>query len=255
LGLGLAAVVLAGCRVDARVEITMHGDGTGVVHTTLVLDGAAVRQIGGVEAAARQVPLADLRTAGWQVSPWARSAVDGATITFTHSYTGEVDLARRVADLVGPQGVLRAPSLTRDRGWFSSRDALSLVIDLRAPTTGIGSDADLRARLRRAGVDPSALDAQLTQQLRDALHVSVVVHLPGGDTRTLDGTAGSSATLHASRTRTDYDQMVKVGIAGTLALLAGLFMAAAGAGARRERRRRAQRIRSNRVEQERAPLM
>jgi hypothetical protein len=252
----IGVVLLAGCRVDARVDIALAADGSGTVRTTLRFDADAIQRLGGVERAARQVPLADLRAAGWKVSPWAHTASSTTTLTLQHAFRDQADLARRLADLVGPQGLLRDPRITRERGWFSSRDGLSLVVDLRVPASGIGSDEDLKGRLLLAGLDPATLDAQLTAELRSALRVAVVVRLPDGTKRTYDGTTGTLATVSTSRSHTDYDRMVKLGIAAALALLAVSFLLAASAGARRQRRRRRARVQAElRIERDRAPLM
>lgn len=246
----LAVVVLTGCRVDARVDVSLKGDGSGVLRTTLALDADAMAQLGGQQAAAKQIRLSDLRAAGWTLSAWNHN-----TITFAHDFRGQAELAQRLADLVGPGGVLRDPHITRERGWFGSSDSVSMVVDMRAPTTGIGSDADLKARLRAAGVDPAALDAQLTSELRSSLHVSVVVHLPNGQTRTFEATNGTTSTVKAAQSHRDWDRIIKLGIAAALALLGVLFLLAASVSARRNRRRRAQRVRSTQIEHERAPLM
>lgn len=251
----LAVVALTACRADTRVEITVNGNGAGNVRASVTLDDEAIARLGGLDAAGRQVPLGDLQRAGWKVSPWVRGQRGGATLTLTHAFHGEEDLAGRLADLVGTGGLIRDPRLAHQRAWFRSHDALSVVVDLRAPTTGIGSDTDLRARMKAAGLDPSALDAQLTSQLRSALNLSVVLHLPGGETRTYDATTGSFTTLRASESHTDMDRVVQVGIAVALAFLAGSLLLAASVSARRNRRRNAQRVRTPHVEHERAPLM
>jgi hypothetical protein len=252
----IAAVLLAGCRVDARVDVRLANDGSGTIRTTLKFDGDAIQRLGGLNRAARQVPLADLRKAGWKISGLVKGPRASATLVLTHAFRDQQDLARRLADLVGPQGLLRDPRITRDRGWFSSRNTLSLVVDLREPVSGIGSDADLKARLRIAGLDPASLDKQLTAELRSALHLTVVVRLPDGTTRTYDATNGTVATVAASQSNTDYDRIVKLGIAAALALLAGLFLLAASASARRQRRRRAARVRAEvLLDRDRAPLM
>ena len=62
-------------------------------------------------------------------------------------------------------------------------------------------------------------------------------------------------TLRASESTTDYDRMVQVAIAVVLAALAASLLLAASVGARRNRRRNAQRVRAPHVEQERAPLI
>jgi hypothetical protein len=225
----------------------MHADGSGDVQSAVTLDGPAVRQLGGYAATIRQVPLADLRAGGWTVSPWKQGSDGSASISFSHPFVDQADLARRLADLVGPNGALRDPVIT-------SRDALSLVVDLRDPSTGIGSDADLQARLRAAGIDPKAIDASLRAQLRGMLHLTVVIRTPDGHRHTVAATSGSAVTFRAVQSRTDYDRMSKLGIAAALALLAGLFLLAAGASARREKRRRTARVRLG-IEHERVPLM
>jgi hypothetical protein len=240
--------------VDTRVQITMRPDGTGVVHVSVALDADAINQVGGITAASKQVPLSDLKAAGWQVSAWTPSAGGGATITFAHPYRGQADLDARLVDLVGKDGILRDARIIHDRGWFRSGDGLSVVVDMRAPATGIGSDRDLKARLAAYGVDPASVDAQLTHQLRQALHVSVVVQLPDGSTKEFAATNGTRSTFRAANDSLDWDQVVKVGIAVALAFLAGLFLLAASASSRRDRRRRAERI-SITGEHERAPLM
>ncbi len=234
----IGVVLLAGCRVNARVDVTLANDGSGTLRTTLTFDKEAIERLGGVDKAARQVPLADLRAAGWDVSAFMRASKDTTTLTLTHGFTGQADLVRRLADLAGPRGALRDPRITRHRGWFSSRDALSLVVDMRAPASGIGSDADMKARLRLAGLDPDALDKELTAELRNALHLSVVLHLPDGRERVYDARTGTLTTVTVSGSHTDYDRMVKVGIAIALALLAVLFLSAAGVARRRRKRRR-----------------
>jgi hypothetical protein len=250
-----AVVLLAACHVDTHVDVTLNHDGSGTLSTTVTLDAAAVQQLGGIGAASKQVPLADLRAAGWQISQWTPSTNGGATITFTHSFDGQADLAARLTDLVGPNGVLRLPQISHTRGWFRSDDSLSMVVDLRDPSTGIGSDADLQARLRAAGVDPAQLNRDLTGDLRSALHVQVALHLPNGETRTVDVPTGTTKTVSASTSTTDWDRAVELGIAAVLVVLAALFALAASAGARRARRRSAQRAEMRRIEPERAPLM
>ena len=102
----------------------------------------------------------------------------------------------RIADLVGTKGILRDPKLERERGWFSSHDALSIVVDLRAPSTGIGSDADLRFRLTQAGVDPAALDAAAHAAVaRRAARVGRRAPAGRQHTRTYDAHDGSDLDL------------------------------------------------------------
>jgi len=254
-GLGVAAVLLlAGCRADTRVEITMHGDGSGVLRTTVTLDADAVGQLGGQKAATAQLPLTQLHDAGWTVDPWRATSDGGGTVRFTTAFDDQKELAQRLQDLVGAQGILRDPHVTHSHGLFSANEGLSLVVDMRAPKTGIGSDADLKARLKAAGVDPATLDAQFATQLRSSLHLTVVLQAPDGTSTTYTASNGTLKTVTASHKSTCYDRMIKYGIALTLALLAGLFVLAAHKSSSRNRRR--QRERSDALRNEdRVPLM
>jgi hypothetical protein len=251
----LAVVVLAGCRVDTRVDITVKSDGSGTLKTTTTLDADAVNQLGGATALATTVPLDDLRQAGWNVSAWTPTTNGGQTVSVSHPFSNQNQLVARLEDVAGPNGVLRNAKITRDRGWFSSKNEVVLDVDLKSPTAGVLTDTALAQRLRAAGVDPAALQAQLTTQLRSALHVSVVVHLPGGVTKTVDAVNGQVTRVAVSHSRTNWDRVVKFGLAVVLALLATIFVLAAAVSARRDRRRRAERIRAQGVTTERAPLM
>ena len=250
------AILLAGCNVNARFDITMRADGTGTVRTTITVDSDAVQRLGGPTAFTRTIPLDDLRAAGWTVSSWKRGDGGTETIELSHPFVDQADLGRRIVDLVGPKGILQKPALTHERGWFSSRYAVSLVVDVRSPSVDIVHDAALSSRLRAAGVDPALLQAELAVQLRSALHVTVVVHLPGGATpHTYDAATGTVQTYQAASGGTDWDHVVKFGIGLALALLAGMFFLAAGVGARRNRRRAAQRVDRGPRPEERTPLM
>jgi len=219
-----ALVALAGCRVDAQVDITVDAHGNGTLRTTITLDAPALLRVGGFDAAARQVPLDDLRDAGWHVSPWTRGAGGTASVTLTHEFHGRDELAELLRDLVGDQGVLRDPRLTHDRGWFSTKDTFSIVVDLHAPTTGIGSDADLSTRLRLAGIDPKSLDASLTDELRRSLHVTVTAHLPGGQTRSIAVTAPSRTTLQVVHEHREVAAIAKVIVAILLVAVAAVLL-------------------------------
>ena len=247
-------IALAGCNVNARFDITMREDGTGTVRTTITVDSDAVQRLGGPTTFAQTIPLDDLRAAGWTVSSWKRGDGGTETIQLSHPFVDQADLGRRIVDLAGPNGILQKPALTHDRGWFSSRYALGLVVDVRSPSVDIVHDAALSSRLRAAGVDPALLQAQLAVELKSALHVTVVVHLPGQATNTYDAATGTVQTFRATSGGTNWDHVVKFGIGSALALLAGMFFLAAGVGARRNRRRASERVDSA-PRPERTPLM
>jgi hypothetical protein len=245
-------MLLAGCKIDARVEIAVHDNGSGTVTTTLTLDADAVRRLGDGDLS-RAVPLDDLQAAGWEITPLSPVSGGGASATLTHDFVDEADLARRLQDLAGPNGILRDPKIARERETFRHKDGVSVVVDLRSPTLPVVDDQELAARLTAAGLDPAQLQAEMSRQLREALNLTVVVRLPGGAEKLLEAKDGEIETLAANRDGVEWDRITKLGIAVTLALLAGAFLLASTVSARRDRRRKTERRR--RIEVERAPLM
>jgi len=151
----VAVVLLAGCKVAAQVDIALRADGSGTITARVTLDADAARRLTRHASLTDAVPLDDVRAAGWKVSGWTTSN-GAATITLSHDFVGRADLARRLADLVGPTGVLRDARLTRGRGWVESKDGIAVTGDLRHLSTGIRSDAELSRNLTDAGVDVNA---------------------------------------------------------------------------------------------------
>jgi hypothetical protein len=247
------AMLLASCNVNTRVDVTLRDDGSGSLRSTITLDADAVQQLGGAAGLSKTIPLDDLRKSGWTITSWARGTAGSEAISLTHGFADEAELAQRIIDLAGPHGVLQSPKVTHQRGWFANNDALDIVVDVRSPSVDIVGDKPLAARLRAAGTDPAKLEALLAVQLKTALHVSVALHLPDGHSKSYDAATGSVQTLSLHHGGLAWDHVVKFGIGAALALLAVLFFLAAGVGARKNRRRRAQRIERN--PQERSPLM
>jgi hypothetical protein len=227
--------VLAGCKVDARVDVTLHADGSGTITARVTLDHDAVQRLTRHAPLTKAVPLDDVRAAGWTVSGW-KTAGGAATVTLSHDFVGQADLARRLADLVGPTGVLRDAHLTRTRGWFDAKDTIGLTGDLRHLATGVKADAALSRNLKAAGVDVNALDAQLRSQLDRAFTLTVAVHAPNGQTKTVELRAGDQASVAASSTRahTARAGLVVVGIG--LLVLALVLTAVSWAATSRRRR-------------------
>jgi hypothetical protein len=234
----VSVILLAGCKVDARVDIAMRADGSGTITARVALDHDAVQRLTAHTTFAKAVPLDDVRAAGWKVSVSALTVGtdQGYLITLTHGFTSPADLARRIEDLVGTTGVLRDPTITHTRAWFSAKDAIAVTVDLRDLSTGIRSDAQLSRRLTAAGLDVNALDRQLQSQLRDALTVSVTVHAPGGQSKTVRVTAGKHATVSASTAQT-YTRRIELLSAGAALILLALVIMGASLASRSRRRR------------------
>ena len=215
-------------------------------------------RLGGRDSLAQNVPLDDLRAAGWTISAWKQRRerfgdddLDRASVRRLRpiSRAGSSTSRDRTASC-------RTRRFTHDRGWFTLARRAE---PRRRRALALGRHRPRRSRSRSAapGGGPRSrrsCEAQLAVQLKTALHVSVVVHLPDGHAESYDAPNGSVRTVRATHGGTDWDHVVKFGIGVTLALLAGLFFLAATVGARRSRRRA--RARSSRIaETERTPLM
>jgi hypothetical protein len=233
----LALVVLfAACKADVRVDIAVRDDGSGTVAVQVVLDADAMRRLSAFGPLDQAVPLDDLRAAGWDVSAWSTTSDGGATTTLSHEFTGEADLERVLGDLA-VNGTFGDVQLARERGLFRTRDEISVGIDLRALAAGVRSDAALAANLRAAGIDVDALDAELTEQLRDALTVELVVHAPDGTTRSMTIEPGTADRTSVSASSFDRERVVVL-VAGVLLAVAALVLLAIARASKRRTRRR-----------------
>jgi hypothetical protein len=227
--------LLAGCDVDAKVVITLRGEGWGSIAARATLDAAALAVIeaGGVPVDER-VDLSGFEEAGWRIEEWERLPDGGATIRISHGFSGERELALLLADLFGEDGMLAAPDLDRSRGIVRSSDGVTLDADLTDLTAGVVGDAELSSRLQAAGVDPAVVDAQLAQQL-DGFGMTVTLIVPRGGQRSFRLGPGDVETLALSTSGTNWGRIMTLGIAALLAFLALLLYLAASISARRRR--------------------
>jgi hypothetical protein len=93
-------VVLAGCRVTTTVGVRVGANGTGDVTVKLVLDRAAVTEIGGL---ARQLQTSDLVAAGWVVKGPDAVRGGGEVVTVTHRFA-QLDQVPAILDEVASSG-------------------------------------------------------------------------------------------------------------------------------------------------------
>jgi hypothetical protein len=234
----VAALLCAGCKVDATTSIRVAKDGSGAVAVRVHLDAEAVQLVerGGGRLEDRIV-LSDLRDHGWRLSAWARSDDGSATLRMAHAFRNGGELRTLVADLGGRNGVLRDVELTRSRNMLQTRDGVTLVADLTALKSGVRDDQQLAARLRDAGVNVDAVDFVLAQQLRKAFSLRVTLAVPRDKTRTFVIAAGDRRTVNLSSTKFQTNRFVLLLIGAMLVFLALLLYLSASISARRRRSR------------------
>jgi hypothetical protein len=232
----VSVVLLAGCKVDARVDVRMRADGSGTLTVQVALDADAVSRLTVKEPLATAVRLGDLRAAGWSVSAWKPVSDGGRTITLTHDFTDQQDLAQRFDDLVGSNGVLGDPKISRTHSLFGATQSIQVNADLRHLSAGIHSDAGVAKALTNAGVNVDALDAKLRGELGKAFTLTIVVHAPGGETSQVQvkpGTVGA-ASAQSSQVYAKRTALVAIGV-GLLLLALVLTGASLLASSRRRR--------------------
>jgi hypothetical protein len=221
----VSVVLLTGCKVDARVDVHMNTDGSGTVTARIALDNQAVSRISGTSSLEKAVRLDDLRAAGWKVSPW-NAVSGGKTITLTHAFSGQQDLARRLEDLGGAKGILGGALIRRTHSWFGATESVQINVDLRHLSTGIRSDPGVAKALTGAGVNVDALDARLRGELGKSLTFTIAVRAPGGESSAIQVKPGTVGTATAQSSQTYAKRVVLLVVGGTLLLLAIVLMAA-----------------------------
>ena len=166
----VAALFLAGCKVDAEVAIEADSDGSGDVIATVTLDEAAAAEIGDLD---ENVRLDDLRDAGWTV------VVGDNTVTATKPYEHPDEATTLLQEVSGP--LVSRAQVTRDVGFAKTTTEVDVALDL---TSGLQGFAD-QALLDQLGGLPTGFDAKnLEVVLRAEPHGEdpVTAKVPVGET-------------------------------------------------------------------------
>lgn len=215
-------MLLAGCKVDTTITVTMRDDGSGVVKVTAVLDPGAVRsaEAGGGKLEDR-VRLGDLAQSGWTAAPWARAKDGSATLTLTKPFASPAQATAILQEVSGTAGPLHDMKVSRSTGLLSTEYSVDGTIDLAKLATGITADQQLVQSLTAQGVDVAALDQTLVAGASDAVSVKVVAELPGGTT-VVSGKAGKVTPVDAS---TSVRDSTKTGLLVLAAVLIGAAIA------------------------------
>jgi hypothetical protein len=171
--------VLAGCKVDTTVDVTVRDDGSGVVRVIVQADAEAVRaaESGGI-AIEEAVRLDDLADAGFRVGAWEKAEDGSATIVISRPFDSVDEVGDTVRALGGPDGPLPELDATLEKGIYATDYGVTGRIDLDAVTTGVADDEQLVAALQALGVDVNIVDQQLLAQVQSSFAMKVVVRLP-----------------------------------------------------------------------------
>lgn len=182
--------MLAGCRVDAEVAITVAADGSGEVEVSVELDADAAGQLGDPAAA---VSADDLRAAGWSVAD--PDMLDGGGVRFTadRSFATPDQLAAVLDEVGGTDGVFRDVELAIEDRFGETEYRLGAQVVLTGSPEQF-SDDGLAAQLDGLPLGRTPEELFLSGAMDPAaVTLRVVVDLPGGlpdtDGRYADGAA------------------------------------------------------------------
>jgi hypothetical protein len=183
----VAIVVLAACKVDATVDVTIGPDGTGSVAVTAVADAEVVQQAPGLAADLR---FDDAKAAGWTVEGPTATPDGGLRVVLTHPVTSAAD-ATNVLNSLGPPFV----GMKLDRVVTDGGDGATTTLSGQLVLTG-GFDAFTDADLT-AAIGGSPYAAQITASgatPATALSVSLRATL-AGTVQDTDGRAEAGAIV------------------------------------------------------------
>lgn len=172
----LAAALLTGCRLDVLVSVDMQPDGTGEVTVTATADAELLAQVPGVLDDLR---LDDAVAQGWTVGDPELADDGGATLTLTHPFHTDVELAN-VLNSIGPPfsgtwQAARTPGTGDTEGQMSN----AVVGNLRL-TDGFESFADSDLIAAVGGNLPFGDQIEASGLTPDeAMSVALRIDLPG----------------------------------------------------------------------------
>lgn len=171
---GLACVlVLASCRVDSTVSITVDRDGSGSLEVVVVADKDIIDQ---VPRLANDLNFGDLVKNGWKLTGPEPTDEGGLRVALTHEFANETQASALLMQLNGNRGPFRDVRLTREG---KSRDSVWKLTGRLEVTGGLQAFADDQL-LQVVGATPyeqTVKDAGL--DLGKAISLQVNAVLPG----------------------------------------------------------------------------
>jgi hypothetical protein len=175
LVLAVAAVaLLAGCRLELDVSVEMEPDGTGAVTIVATADAELVDQVPGLLDDLR---LDDAVAQGWQISEPVTDAEGAITLTLTHPFHTDVELAN-VLNSIGPpftaMQAARTPGTAEQAGQVTNAVIGNLQL---ANGFESFSDSDLSALVGGLPFGEQIAASGLTPD--QAIGVTFRVELPG----------------------------------------------------------------------------
>ena len=166
----VAALLLAGCRLDVGVDVALQPDGSGTVTVTARADAELVAR---APAAIADLRVDDIEQSGWTVAEPVKGADGSLTITLTRPFPTPAAATQILAELNGPHGPLRGLTVAVDRSFAVVASRLTGTVQL---TGGIGAFSD--AALAQA-LGSAPLVNVVTQPIDQIFGLTVTARFPG----------------------------------------------------------------------------
>ncbi len=175
----LLLFLLAGCRADIVVAVSVEPDGSGEVQVTVAFDRDVVEAVPDLDQILR---LDDVRSSGWDTGQ-SRDA-DGLTVRLTKSFESADQLSVVLSEIDGESGLFGPATLDTYRNGAMVGYRLDMtvrldrrVLDLIDPSVAPQLDGE------PFGVPIAELEARANGPLDEAVSLVVMATVPGGQTR------------------------------------------------------------------------
>jgi len=240
------AILVSGCEVDATVAITVHPNGHGVVRVVVTADAEAVAALeAGGKSLATATRLGDLTAADWAVGEWTKKTDGSAAIVLTHKFDSVDQVGPLVTELNGEFGPVKKLRVVKNKSLIGTEYSVSG--ELIKPRTGIAEDTEIAANLSKLGIDQAVIDKQLLDQVDSAFSLTIITHLPDGETTIIKAKTRATRTpFDVSALVVDTVRLVWLGAAFILLLLAIYLFLTRGRSRRARPIRRASQRRNGR---------
>jgi putative hydrolase of the HAD superfamily len=185
-------LALAGCDSAVNVDVAVREDGSGVVRTEVVLDGAAATEI--IDLGTVGLALGDLDDAGWETDAPQRLESGGLLLSASKAFGTPEQLDAIMAEISGSAGLFTDFELVRTKEFARVDYALTGSIN-PAGFEPFG-DAELVQLLGRSIPDMAARYGATAADVT----VRLQVELPG-DPRLIETSTGEALSTDASTAR------------------------------------------------------
>ena len=168
----MVVLLLAGCHVDATVDLVIGPDGTGSVTVTAIADADVVRQAPGLAADLR---FDDAKAAGWTVDGPTATADGGLRVVLAHDVASAAEATNLLASLGPPFVGMKLDRVASQNG----ATATTTLTGQLALTGGFAAFADSDLLAAVGGTPYAAQLSAAGATPQTALSVTLRARLPG----------------------------------------------------------------------------